>query len=450
MRRRRVAIFGGSFNPPALHHRVIAERLAREFDQVIVLPCGPRPDKAPTNDVAPVHRAALADLGFAGLRRVRVDLRDLESGTFRRSHELDEYYGSEGEVWHVVGADLVKPVRRERSAIQREWEKGERLWREARFAVVTRPGFPLVSRDLPPHHRVIEVMEPGSSTQIRGQIFHHENADPLLSPAVASYIRRYGLYRGTPPSVTSTLNLDEVRPLVLADRANPIARKIAKRMRSSRRPNIAVVIGGDGAMLRAIRSEWRRRLPFYGLNAGHRGFLLNEKPIAPGELILQHLPLLWVETLAEDGSHAEALAFNDAWVERATGQTAWLELRVNGMSRVPRLVADGCLVATAAGSSSYAHAMGAPPLPVGTPALILVGSNVLKPSGWRPVILTLDDEVEFATLAPERRPLFGYIDGVSQGRVRRMRIRASRAASVELAFAPGHDPSAKLARLQFP
>ena len=73
----KIAAFGGSFNPPGLHHRAIAEALARQFDRVDVIPCGPRPDKATVDDVDPAHRAAMAHLMFQGIPNVRVDESDL-------------------------------------------------------------------------------------------------------------------------------------------------------------------------------------------------------------------------------------------------------------------------------------------------------------------------------------------------------------------------------------
>jgi len=145
-----------------------------------------------------------------------------------------------------------------------------------------------------------------------------------------------------------------------------------------------------------------------------------------------------------------ALAFNDCWVERATGQTAWIQVKVNDQERLAQLVADGALVSTAAGSTSYASAMGATPLPLNTPALLLVGSNVLKPTFWRPVVLPLASTVELTTLDPIKRPLHGYVDGVSHGNVVNLRARVSNTAAVELVFAPQHDPAAKLAQIQFP
>src|SRR3712207_6078098 len=100
-----IAVYGGSFDPPGLHHRRIVDELRQHFDHVVVVPCGPRPDKRAGCD--PVHRAALTDLAFGGLGRVEVDLFELEQATFTRTHALDRRYAGRGEVWHVVGTDLV-------------------------------------------------------------------------------------------------------------------------------------------------------------------------------------------------------------------------------------------------------------------------------------------------------------------------------------------------------
>ena len=102
-----IAIFGGSFNPPGAHHRVIAEQLAAQFDELLIIPCGPRPDKPVTNDVDPVYRAAMVDMTFRGIPGVRVELFDLESRTFTRQVALEEQHRTRGEVYHVIGSDLL-------------------------------------------------------------------------------------------------------------------------------------------------------------------------------------------------------------------------------------------------------------------------------------------------------------------------------------------------------
>src|SRR5262249_19495038 len=103
-----IAVFGGSFNPPGLHHRRIAEELTKHFDEVIIVPHGPRPDKTMVNDVESIYRAAMTDLTFRGLPRVRVELFDLEQSTFTRTHILQSMFGEQGELSHVVGTDLIE------------------------------------------------------------------------------------------------------------------------------------------------------------------------------------------------------------------------------------------------------------------------------------------------------------------------------------------------------
>lgn len=213
-----------------------------------------------------------------------------------------------------------------------------------------------------------------------------------------------------------------------------------------------VVVGGDGTMLRAIRQHWRDGLPFFGLNTGHLGFLLNAPTDTywDRELRKYRLPLLDVQTTCLRGLHKHEVAFNDCWIERETGQTAWIEVGVNGVVRMEKVVADGMLVATAAGSTSYARAMGASPLPFTAQLLTLAGSNVLLPAFWRPAYLPPDTVIRLRNLDPVKRPLRGFIDGIAQGPVAEMTVKVSDSAAVELLFAPEYDPVAKLAVTQFP
>ncbi len=454
----RVALFGGSFNPPGLHHRLIAERLAAVFDEVRVIPCGPRPDKTSTNEIPPVHRATLADITFAGLRGVVVDLFDLEQETFTRNHQLQTLFESSGEVWHVVGADLVEGGSAGQSIIQRTWEKGRELWENARFAVLTRPGYDLPETDLPPHHQLIETGIPGSSTEIRERLSRAEPVQNFVTPRALDYLERYGLYRAPAPGNWSRGSLDGKPFHLVIDAANPKARDLAASLPdggAAEQAAFIATVGGDGAMLRAIREHWRQRLPFFGLNAGHLGFLMNApqevlgRPFPPADVIFRQLPMLYLEFGHADGSSSNTYGFNDAWLERASSQTAWIEVSVNGVVRIPKLVSDGALVATAAGSTAYARSMGAAPLLADTPAWLLVGSNVMEPATWRSALLSIDADVEMRVLDPERRPLEAFVDGESQGLVHTLKARISRAASAELVFCADHDMAEKIAHIQF-
>ena len=453
-----LAVFGGSFSPPGLHHRAIVAELVRHFDRVVVVPCGPRPDKPSTNEVDPVYRAALSDVAFNGIDRVEVDLFDLEMATFTRTHALHERYRERGEVWHVVGADLVAGGGQGRSFIHTQWEHGPELWRTLNFAVLHRPGHELGPGDLPPRHRLVDVRLDGSSQAIRERLFRREPIDGLVGPDVADYIERHRLYRAVLPARTARIQLDEPRVILeVADR-NARACAWAERFRKYEHPdapNCVLVLGGDGTMLHAIQKHWRRRVPFYGINAGHVGFLMNTAESAleqfpPPELVARQMPMLFVEVQGADGGWHSGLTFNDAWIERATGQSAWLEVRVNGQIRMPKVVCDGMLASTAAGSTAYAMSMGAQPLLADTPAWLIVGSNVMQPLNFKSALLSLESVVEVRSLDDDKRPLVGYLHGVPLGSVTTMRVRISRIAAAELAFNPHHDLAEKIAQIQFP
>jgi NAD kinase len=166
-------------------------------------------------------------------------------------------------------------------------------------------------------------------------------------------------------------------------------------------------------------------------------------------VLFRQLPMLYLECESADGKVTTAYGFNDAWVERATSQSAWLEVTVNGVRRIPKLVSDGALVATAAGSTAYARSMGAAPLLADTPGWLVVGSNVLEPANWKSALLSTDTTVEVRSLDPVKRPISAFVDGLPQGRVVALRARISRAAAAELVFRSSHDMAEKIATIQF-
>ena len=267
-----IAIFGGSFNPPGNHHAAIAARLAEMFDEVRVIPCGPRPDKAVTGSVPPVYRAALADIVFGGLTRVVVDLSDFEQEVFTRNHELQSRFESLGEVWHVVGADLIAGGARGASLIQQTWEKGVELWQQANFAVLKRPGYAFEAGDLPPHACEVDLLVEGASTVIRDYLSRGKSVSELLHPRALAYIERYGLYRAPIPGNWARGSLEEAQFFLQADITNPKARALSATLEgrhvAASAADFISVVGGDGAMLRSIREHWRARLPFFGINYG--------------------------------------------------------------------------------------------------------------------------------------------------------------------------------------
>jgi len=460
MAAKRIAVYGLSANPPGMHHLAIVNQLVLQYDKVIVVPCGFRPDKATTNDIPPLFRAAMTDMTFGHLSDVVIDLTDLEKEIFTRSHVLVKRFVDQGEVHLIVGSDLIQGGKEGQSHIQREWENGEELWRTANFGIIPRIDCDIQDGDLPPNGRIVANVLSGSSTEIRERVFRHEDITDLVTHSVRQYIERYALYRGMQPARNPDYNLDEPRLMLVIDERNEKAKRMAAKLdqfSSSKSPDLIAVCGGDGTMLRAIREHWRKRLPFIGINAGHYGFLLNDfdeadlgRQIFSG-LMIRHSPMLYVQSLDHTNARHEYLAFNDCWTRSVNGgQSAWTEISINGEVVIKKMVSDGVLICTASGSTSYARAMGATPMNVGASEFMLVGNNVFMPPFWRPVHLNPTDEVILTPQDIGKRAVDAYVDGIPLGTTQMMLVRQSRIAAVELLFQPQYDTAAKLRKIQFP
>ncbi len=435
----KVAIYCASFDPPTRAHRLVIDQLlAGGFDEVVVCPVGPKPGPGSHPHASPLHRAALVTLAFRGDRRIRIDYDDISHGTVTQLADLQSKYEAYGEIWHVV----------DRNPATIELESPTPL----RFAVIA-PQAVLPETDT---LRVFQVESMPSSPAVRDRIYHGKPIDDLVESLVARYIHRHQLFVPYSDQRYAYFALSSPRLKIVADPRNQKSMAICQQFKQyeSDDADLILVLGGDGTMLHAIREHWRSRLPFLGLNTGHLGFLMNESldEILEGvELVSYTLPMLRVDAEAPDGTTSWGLAFSDVWLERAEGQAAWLRLDVDGETRIGKTVGDGMLIATASGSSAYARAMGAVPVPLNTPTVTLVGSNIFQPRFWKPMALPDNSVITLASLDRSgKRPVRGFIDGTSIGPVQQITVRRSLTASVEMAFTRQFEPSARLLRSLFP
>ncbi len=146
---------------------------------------------------------------------------------------------------------------------------------------------------------------------------------------------------------------------------------------SEHRPDAAMVLGGDGSILRGIDHYRGMDVPVLGVNTGHLGFLAGVEAddleraierLAAGEFDVEHLPVL----KAEMPSGQVLTAVNDICVNRSLmGGILHLEMMVGG-AEVARLAGDGLVISTPTGSTAYGLSCGGPILDPGLPAMLVV------------------------------------------------------------------------------
>ena len=172
--------------------------------------------------------------------------------------------------------------------------------------------------------------------------------------------------------------------LVEKDTAQALGGRGADYETLGRRCDLAVVIGGDGAMLAAARNLVRHHVPVVGVNQGRVGFMTDighddmkggVGAILDGRGKLEERTLLDAEILRDGAAVLRTLALNEAVLGKgAEARLIEFEVSLDG-EYVYTLRADGLIVATPTGSTAYAMSAQGPILHPAVPAFALVPLN---------------------------------------------------------------------------
>jgi nicotinate-nucleotide adenylyltransferase len=198
----RIALFGGTFDPPHRGHITIARAAADAYslDRVLFAPVGVQPLKSAAPPVADfAHRFSMVRLATSADPRFAAS--DLDAPrpdgspnfTVDALESLAAQSSPADQLFVIVGADAFRDLHR--------WRSPERLLTLAQWIVVSRPGFPLESlarlENLPPEfnrvHLLKDVAVDVSATALRAALAAHPD-HPDLAPEVSGYIRAHHLY----------------------------------------------------------------------------------------------------------------------------------------------------------------------------------------------------------------------------------------------------------------
>ncbi|WP_316896528.1 NAD kinase [Pseudodesulfovibrio indicus] len=220
------------------------------------------------------------------------------------------------------------------------------------------------------------------------------------------------------------------------------------------RADALVVLGGDGFMLQTVHEYMDAGIPFYGMNRGTIGFLLNRfDPDGLMERInlAQPQPLNPLVMTAEtmDGQTFSALAFNEVSLHRYSQQSANIRLSINGREKLERLVCDGIMVATPAGSTAYNLSAQGPIIPLGSNVLALTPVSPFRPRRWNGALLPHSAVVEFDILDPARRPVGAAADSFEVRDAVKVRVVEDHSRPARLLFDPGHSLEERIFNEQF-
>jgi nicotinate-nucleotide adenylyltransferase len=198
----RVALFGGSFDPPHHGHTAIAAAAADVFDlnQVLFTPVGRQPLKTEGAPASFADRLAMVELACRADPRFAVSDLDAPRSDGKPNYTVETLATlheamPDARLFNLVGADSFLNLPR--------WHEPERLLDLAEWIVVSRPGFPLANLSalgLTPRqrgrvHLLQSVHEDVAATNLRERLEAGDQCADVLDPAVSAYIEAHHLYR---------------------------------------------------------------------------------------------------------------------------------------------------------------------------------------------------------------------------------------------------------------
>jgi nicotinate-nucleotide adenylyltransferase len=207
MKRQRIGILGGTFDPIHNGHLVTAETAREQFalERVIFMPTGIPPHKQKDRITDFWHRHLMLVLAVLDNPYFSVSRLEYERGgvtyTVDTMRQLRQVYSEQDtDLYFITGVDTVMDVF--------GWRRPEELFSLCKFIAATRPGYDgRIVKDVfgKYYHNVIEFLEMPqmdiSSSDIRRRVQKGKSIKYLVPDRVEKYIRQQGLYSFNPPEV---------------------------------------------------------------------------------------------------------------------------------------------------------------------------------------------------------------------------------------------------------
>ena len=213
-----------------------------------------------------------------------------------------------------------------------------------------------------------------------------------------------------------------IRPVIISDtnkKSLRIKTFISKNIKKNKslKSNLIIIIGGDGFMLKALKKNKNSLKFFYGINSGNYGFLMNK--FSPKHTIknLSKAKMITISPLEmivknKQGLIKKSIAINEVSILRQSKQAASLSIQTGTKTIIKRLISDGVLVSTPAGSTAYNLSVHGPILSLHSKKLSISPISAFRPRRWKGKIISDKSIVKIKNLNPKKRPISAVADNL--------------------------------------
>ena len=203
--------------------------------------------------------------------------------------------------------------------------------------------------------------------------------------------------------------------------------------------NFIIVIGGDGFMLKTLKKNIKSSKIFYGINSGNYGFLMNK--FSPNNIIknlskakMISISPLEMKVITKNRVSKKYLAINEVSILRQSRQAASLQVVSGRKYIIKKLISDGILVSTPAGSTAYNMSVHGPILSLNSKKLSVSPISAFRPRRWRGKIISDKSIIQIKNLSPLKRPVSAVADNVEIRNAKKIVIKTNKKIKFNLLY----------------
>ena len=218
--------------------------------------------------------------------------------------------------------------------------------------------------------------------------------------------------------------------------------------------DIIIPIGGDGILLKSLHDFNKLNKPFFGINYGSVGFLMNSISNQNLEELINNskstnLKPLKMIAIDKDGNQHKSIAYNEVSLMRQSHQASKFQIEINNIIRMNELICDGVLVSTSAGSTAYNLSAHGSILPLDSKLLALTPISAFRPRRWRGALLSEKSIININVLNSEDRKASVTADNIEFRNIKEVTIQSSNDKSCKILFDNNHSIEDKILNEQF-
>jgi len=195
--------------------------------------------------------------------------------------------------------------------------------------------------------------------------------------------------------------------------------------------NCIIVIGGDGFMLKTLIKFYKLKKPFYGLNSGSYGFLMNKyshNNFLKNLIKIRSISISPIEMLVRNKNNhlKKSIAINEISILRQSKQAANLSVYNGKKKIIKKLISDGVLVSTPAGSTAYNLSVHGPILTLDSKKLAITPISPFRPRRWRGIIISEKSKIIIKNLDSLKRPVSAVADNFEVRNAKFIKIQVNK------------------------